>query len=161
MPGLGNIVTTKLITKGLSCEPACSGIITTHFSLLCTGEPVIEPEDETAGGGGGYEGPAWNVARHTPGFNTPVINPGLVPYNRGFDLFTKKVKVTLRINIGEVNKEFIYIVPKSFEGITVKVFNILDGFKLTARKIRVKIGNIFPGKIRVRASQIFRSKRNK
>lgn len=147
MAGLGTTATTAIITKGLTCgqggTAACrSGIITTHFSLYCTG---IRPKEEGVGGGGPYPGDAWNKisAGELDNFWKPVDNinqpPYIVPRDKESEYFRRYNHVVLRFKMGNFEVEKEYAVPESRAKTIVKVLNVAN---VTFEKIAVSVKSI-------------------
>lgn len=115
----------KIITKGLHGGPACQGLITAHFSLYC--EVITPPPPPpVTGGGGPYPGPAWNKVDGIQNFFKKVEVPYYLPQQTDF---TKKKRIVLKVNIGKINVEKIYIAPAKHADILIKVFNVISSTK--------------------------------
>ena len=148
MAGLGNLATTAIITKGLTRGhgplTACrSGIITSHFSLYCTG--IVPPGVPSKGGGGGpYPRDAWN--KYGPGdiqnFYKPVPDDQQfyhVPRDKEAEYFRRDTHVVLRVKIGDFQVEKEYAVAEKHEYMIVNVLNMLN---VTRERIKVTFSGI-------------------
>jgi len=130
---MAGIVTTKIITGGLGIGfKACEGLITTHFSLYC--RPITPPVPPTGGGGGPYPGPAWNKVDNIQNFYQPVKDI----YDPDAMYKTKK-QVILKIDIGNIHVEKIYLVPIQRADTLVTVLNVLN---VTRARINVGISRL-------------------
>lgn len=153
MAGLGNAATTAIITKGLSCSgggspapTACErGIITSFFSLVCTGVvppvPPIPPEQVGDSGGGPYPGPAWNKFDSAADIFKPVEGelPYYVPLDKEADYFRRYQTITLRIKLGDNEIEKVYRVPEDRAKIVVKAIDVVNA---TRERISVTVTGI-------------------
>lgn len=133
---MGNLVTTAIITKGLYNGPACVGIVTTHFSLLCKSLP--RPKD-TGGGPYPHVG-AHNQIPNIQNFYHPVEDqPFLVPKDQEADYFRKFKAVELRIKFGEKEVVKEYRIPTNRAKYVVAVINLLNS---TRDKIQVAVSGL-------------------
>lgn len=133
------LAATKIITKGLSCTPACTSLITTHFSLSCGELPP--PVESKNAGGGPYPGHAWN--KFWPGeiqnFYRPVEPPFYVPRHREKDYFIKRKIVTTKIEFGQYRMEKTYGVS---EGQARFIVNIINLANTTKQRMSIAVSNI-------------------
>lgn len=154
MAGLGNAVTTAIITKGLSCggggspaTTACErGIITSYFSLVCTGvtppEPPPPPPEQIGDAGGGpYPGPAWNKFDSAQGIYTPIKDtpPFYVPLDKEADYLRSYKNIILRIKLGDNEIEKIYRVPETRAKV---VMNVIDVVNSTKERINIVVSGL-------------------
>ena len=156
MAGDGTLATTAIITGGLTCghgplDPCKSGIITSAFSLYCTGE--VPPPEPTGGGGGPYPCDAWN--KLNPGeiqnFYQPVPEQYyIVPRDQEADYLRRYKPLTVTFKMGDITVEKIYQVPETRRKIVVKAFNLMD---ITRQQIGFTVSRVkkvaFGVKIRV------------
>lgn len=136
MSGLGNLVTTKIITKGLGCEfPLDSGNITTYFGLYCK-VVVIPPRIFTNIGGSIPLAPGEIVNFYKPVFDRVPNN--FIPNRYVDDLLRPNYIVTIMID----NTEQIYKVTPKTGKMVVFVLNLVNSikekFKITINKVKVK-----------------------
>jgi hypothetical protein len=144
MAGDGTLATTAIITGGLTCghgplDPCKSGLITTPFSLYCTG---ILPPPKPSAGGGGYPCDAWN--KLDPGeiqnFYQPVpLEYYLVPQEQEEDYLRRYVPLKITFKMGNINIEREYSVPETKRRIVVKAFNLMDA---TQKQVSVAFSSI-------------------
>jgi len=122
----------KIITHGLGINhKACDGIITTHFSLYC--QDVEVPP--TGGGGGPYPGKAWNKFDNAWDIFKPVDKDHYDPDK----IYKVKKQVILKMRMGDVEIEKIFLVPINRTKIVVKVLSIVErGYK----KVAVAVGGV-------------------
>lgn len=135
------IVTKKIITGGLGIGfKACEGLITTHFSLYC--QDVPRPDVHFDMGGGPYPGAGWNKIDDIQNFFQPVEKDIYDP-NR---IYKTKKQVILRIDLGNIHVEKIYLVPIQRADFIVKVLNIVNvtraKISITIKKMRRVLHNI-------------------
>ncbi len=122
----------KIITKGL-CGPACQGLITTHFSLYCTG--VVSPPSF---GGGPYPEKmgASNQFDRAQDIFQPV-NKDIYDPDR---VYKVKKQVVIKVELGNFHMEKIYVVPIERANGIVKVLNLLnttkDKITINVKKMR-------------------------
>jgi hypothetical protein len=136
----GNLVTTAIITNGLSGGLAVKGLITTYFSLYVTEQPPPPPPVETGGGGGPYPPRgAWNQVSNIQQFYKPVEQSYLVPRDREVDFFKRNLVITFKVKIANTTIEKTFAVPERGRGITVKVFGIMEA---TKRKLNIAVSKI-------------------
>ena len=142
---VGNAVTTRIITGGLSCDPAgtacTNGIITTFFDLYCTTEipPVIG-----GGGGGPYPRDAWN--KFGPGdiqnFYKPVPNDQqyyVVPRDQEARYFLRYKIVKMHLRVGQYEFEKEYSVPENKIKRVIKVMNLAN---VTQERLSVTVESV-------------------
>jgi hypothetical protein len=137
MAGLGNKITTQIITKGLSCSPACEGLITTHFSLLMT--DFKEPPANT--GGGPYYFDHGSRVDDIQNFWKPVQLEE--PLQR-YDVDTRKKKlVTIKITLGErvVEREYIVLAEKANH--IIKITNVINATKDKIKAVAKILGIVY------------------
>jgi hypothetical protein len=142
--GQGTLATTAIITKGLTgghapLDPCKSGLITTPFSLYCTG---ILPPPPVSGGGGPYPYDAWN--KFNPGdiknFYQPVNQTYyVVPRDQEHKYFKRHTLVTIGVKFGKFSTEKEYLVPLKNARAIVKVFNLME---VTKERIDVTVSNV-------------------
>lgn len=126
-------VTTKIITGGLGVGfKACEGLITTHFSLYCL--PVVPPVPPVGGGGGPYPGAAWNKVDNIQNFYQPVKDI----YDPDRTYKTKK-QVIIKVDLGNIHMEKIYLVPIQRADALVAVFNVVN---VTRARISAGVKNL-------------------
>lgn len=145
MAGLGNLVTTKIITKGLGCGlPLDSGNITTHFGLFCV-QVIVPPQPPINVGSGGMiplaPGQIANLYQPIGNQFAPVHDQPLnihVPRGQEDNYFRKNYIVTITIE----DQERIYKVSPRTGNMVVNVLNFVnsakDKVKVTINKINVK-----------------------
>lgn len=115
----------RIITMGLGIGvPACEGIITTHFSLLCRDitPPVVPP---TGGGGGPYPGDAWNKFDSAEDIFQPV-DKDIYDIE---DTYRVKQEVVIRVEFKNFHMEKTYLIPKHRAHIVIKAINIMNTTK--------------------------------
>ena len=147
MAGLGNLVTTKIITKGLGCGlPLDSGNITTHFGLFCI-QVIVPPQPPINIGSGGMiplaPGQIANLYKpihdQVPTFhNQPVFDqpPSIhIPVGQEDNYFRKNYIVTITIE----DQERIYKVSPRTGNMVVSVLNFVNS---TKEKVKVTINKI-------------------
>lgn len=144
MAGAGNLATTAIITKGLTCghgplDPCQHGLITTPFSLYCTG---IVPPPKPSFGGGPYPRDAWN--KFNPGdiknFYQPVPKEYyIVPRDQEARYFRRYQMVKIGVKLGKYSTEKEYSVPAKKARIIIKVFDMME---VTKERIDVAIDGI-------------------
>lgn len=126
---VGSIATTAVITNGLHCGPACSGIITSTFSLYCnvaTVPPVVPPDTGSGGGGGYYPGPVQNRVDIQDFYTQTDQQYYQVPRDKEAEYFRKHVNVVVKIKLKDINIEKTYRVPEKRKYVIVKMFNVLN-----------------------------------
>ena len=116
-----------IITKGLSGGPACQGLITANFSLMCK-EVQIPP---VSGGGGPYPGPAWNKVSDITKFYDPVEQRYYQP--------SDKVALSITVAYKEQTIERIYLVTKKRRDMIVSIVNILN---TTIQRIKIGVSQV-------------------
>jgi len=143
MAGDGTLATTAIITGGLTCghsplDPCKTGIITSPFSLYCTGTSIVT---QPSAGGGGYPYDAWNNLNpgEVQNFYQPVpLEYYLVPKEQEEEYLRRYRPLTITFKMGNISVEKIYRVPEPRRKIVVKVFNMMD---IT----RKRLGIVFKG----------------
>lgn len=136
----GSFATTSIITKGLHKGPACTGVITSRFSLYCNVAPPVVVPPPPSGGGGPYPGSAWNKITDIHDFFTPTKEQVYeVPRDQEADYFRKNLTITLRVKLGDTNVEKVYSVPEKRVSSTVRVFNMMNA---TQARMAVTIRNV-------------------
>ena len=148
MAGLGNLTTTLIITGGMTgdhapVDPCKHGIITTAFSLYCTGTPPVIPS-KGGGGGGYYPHDAWNRidSGDVASFYKPVpenLQYYVVPRDQEANFFRRNKLIKLSVTLAGKTMEHEYSVSEKKAKIAIKVLNILD---VTVSNINVTITNI-------------------
>jgi len=144
MAGQGTLATTAIITKGLTgghapLDPCKSGLITTPFSLYCTG---IVPPPVGPGGGGPYPRDAWN--KFNPGdiknFYQPVPEEYyIIPRDQEERYFRRYRHIKITVKLGTFTTEKEFSVPEKRAKIVMKAFNVLEA---TKENIDLAITNI-------------------
>ena len=132
---MGNLTTTAIITKGLHCGPACKGIITSYFSLICKDAPL-----QKNSGGGPYPGNAWNKINSIQDFYKPVEQqPYIIPRDKEAEYFRKYKIVELKIKLGKNVVEKTYRVPEQKAKTIISIINLTNS---TIDRIKVTINNL-------------------
>lgn len=128
---MGNLVTTRIITGkfGVSCMPACDGLITSHFSLYCVD---MLPE---VGHGGSIPLPPGAIKD----FYKVVDEPYLIPRDREHELFYKGTLVVLELKLGEKVIERTYKVPDKHATMIVNALNLMN---TTRERMKVKVDKL-------------------
>lgn len=146
MAGTGTLASTAIITKGLTgghgpLDPCKSGLITTAFSLYCTG---ILPDPIPGTGGGPYPRDAWN--KYNPGdiknFYQPVPQEQqyyIVPRDQEERYFRRYKTVRIGIKLGETTVEKEYSVPEQKARAIIKAFNLME---VSKERVDLSITNI-------------------
>lgn len=152
MAGLGTKATTAIITNGLTgcghpgtsvCQ---SGIITTGFSLYCTGEV---PPPPVSSGGGPYPRQAWN--RLDPGQiqnfykEVNVEDYYIVPRDQEEKYFRRHKPLKITFKMGEMTVEKEYLIPEKRAQAVVQAFNVVERTKenidVTVEKVKRVVSN--------------------
>ncbi len=146
---LGTPATTAIICKGLGKGlPACYGLITSRFSLVCKIDILRHPSDA---GGGPYPGPAWNKVDDIQNFFKPVTDVPGIPKG-GAVRQKRKFKVTIEMSIGNYRTSTDFILTERPKNLVVKVFNLIESFgkkgSVTIKKIS-SLWNITVKKLKV------------
>lgn len=128
---MGNTTTTRIITKGIACVPACDGLITTYFSLYCTDLPPIP----SIGHGGSIPLPPGAIKD----FYKVVDEPYLVPRDLEWQLLDKGKVVELTLKLGEKIIEKTYKVPEEHAAMIV---NVLSLSNTTKERMKVSIQKV-------------------
>lgn len=125
MAGLGTLATTSIITKGISGQPACKGIITTHFSLYYYRIiiKVIPPEGSAAM----YSTPLEPGQIHN--LFKPVEHPYFMPVDRVNQLGNENTVVTVLFKINNTEVEKYYSLPKNAAKPIVQILNLINKTK--------------------------------
>jgi len=138
MAGLGNLATTAIITNGLTGGHSpvgnCKhGIVTSAFSLYCSGFALpIEPTvTKTGGGGGGYPGSAWN--KFGPGevqnFYKPVPTEQqyyIVPRDQEAQYFKRRRIVKMVVSIGGKTFDREFSVDENKARFIIKATSVIN-----------------------------------
>lgn len=145
MAGNGTLATTAIITKGLTCghgplDPCKHGLITTPFSLYCTG---IIPPPKPSGGGGPYPYDAWNKfnSGDIKNFYKPVSIDDyyIIPRDQEERYFRRYKLIKITLKIGDFISEKEYSVPDNRAKAVFKVFNFINA---TKDRIDIVVNNI-------------------
>lgn len=145
---MANLTTTAIITKGLHCGPACQGIITSRFSLVCKDIPT-PPVNRNNTGGGPYPANqgAWNQSNNIQNFYQPVEQqPFYVPRDKEADYFRKFKAVEIRVKLGEKEVVKEYRIPVNRAKYVISVINLVnstrDRIKVVASSVQRRLHNI-------------------
>ena len=123
-----------IITKGLGKNAkACDGLITTRFSIYC--KSVVAKKK--GGGGGPY--PAGKGAWNQFDSAEDIFKPVEIDHYDPKRIYTLKKEVTIKLNIGEIKMEKIFLVPKKRGEIIVNTINLINA---TRDRITITIGKI-------------------
>ena len=141
----GSFATTSIITNGLHCGPACTGLITSRFSLYCdvvTIPPIDPPTPTGSGGGGGYYPGAVQNRVTIQDFYQPTNDQyHEIPLDREADYLRKHINVTIKLALGDINIEKTYRVPDKRKGVVVRLFDVLNAtqqqYNATITKLKV------------------------
>jgi hypothetical protein len=148
---MAGLVTTRIITGGLGVNvKACEGLITTHFSLYCL---PLERPPQHFDRGGPYPGKAWNKVDAISNFWKPV-EQDLYDPNR---VYKTKKQVVIRVDLGNIHVEKIYVVPIQRADSLVAVLNVLN---VTRAKMSAGIKNLHRVLHKIKVS-IYNLKRKK
>ena len=132
MAGLGNIVTTKLITKGLSCgHRADTGIITSFFGLVYV--RVNPPGYHDFGGGSIPLGPGEIANLFKPVQDIPASI--YIPRDQEHRVLRPKFTVNITVN----GHETTYLVSERTGNTIAKVMNMIN---ISKNKIEIAINNL-------------------
>jgi hypothetical protein len=137
---MSSLAAQKIITNGLDCGAAKPGLIQTNFGLFCFG---VFPDRFEGAGGGPYPYTAWN--RLEPGeianFFQEIEVDGelIVPLDQEAEYFRKKHIVILKVNIGKLEFEKAYAVPKERAKIIITAINLIND---TRTKIEFAVNGI-------------------
>jgi len=129
MAATGNVVTTIIITGGLTCgatTSACKhGIITAPFSLYHTSSRF------QGVGGGPYPGDAWN--KFDPGdfeqFYQEIpdaLQYYVVPKDQEANYFTRSTHIVLKVKIGDFEVEKEYVAASNGARAVINILNVLE-----------------------------------
>ena len=126
MPGV-----PPILVNGLT--GSANQFLIAHYQL---GYVTVDVEEVApAGGGGGYyPGPAWNKIDNIQNFFQPVQD-----FYDPTKTFKTKKRVTIKVDIGDIHVEKIYLVPMQRADTIVSVLNVLD---ITKEKINVSVKNL-------------------
>lgn len=117
--------------------PACEGIITTHFSLLCR-EVIIPPVQPPKGGGGGPypagQG-AWNQVDNIQDFYKPASKDIYDVENT----YKVKKEVVIRVEFKNFHMEKTYLVPIHRAKVIIKAIGLANR---TKERIKININKI-------------------
>jgi hypothetical protein len=150
MAGLGNLVTTKIITKGLSCGAAADqGTITSFFGLFYVAIAPAKPNG-WHGGGGGIPLQPGQIANLYKPVNDQYTPTQYIPRGQEDEFFRNRYIVTIKVNDHEV----IYRVNDKTGKMVVSIMNVIN---LGKEKIKVAINNVMVKRLKVVVENVRKS----
>jgi len=127
MPGI-----PPILVNGLT--GSANQFLIAQYQLGFVTVEIEEVKPAAGGGGGPYPGSAWNKIDNIQNFFQPVQD-----FYDPTKTFKVKKQVTVKIDIGDIHVEKVYLVPIQRADTIVSVLNIVDA---TKEKINVSVNNL-------------------